>query len=108
VFARNYEYAVGECAGRFPPPGLTTLLKLWKQLRAEVGPLNEHEAPDAYARGEVMMVAICAHLDQIRSKHVAATGHPIVSSLEAGEDWSWCHVDEVAFVVDADERESGS
>jgi uncharacterized UBP type Zn finger protein len=34
------------------------------------------------------------------SKHAAETDHPIVSSLEPGEDWSWCFVDEVAFVVE--------
>ncbi|MDX6668933.1 MAG: hypothetical protein QOK04_2313, partial [Solirubrobacteraceae bacterium] len=39
---------------------------------------------------------------QHASKHAAATGHPIVSSLEPGEDWSWCYVDEVAFVVASD------
>lgn len=33
------------------------------------------------------------------SRHAAESGHPIVSSLEPGEDWSWCYVDEVAFVV---------
>ena len=37
--------------------------------------------------------------NQHASKHAAATGHAIVSSLEPGEDWSWCYVDEVAFVV---------
>ncbi len=36
------------------------------------------------------------------SKHAAAVGHPIVSSLEPGEDWSWCYVDEVGFVIDGD------
>jgi uncharacterized UBP type Zn finger protein len=36
------------------------------------------------------------------SKHVAATDHPIVSSLEPGEDWSYCYVDDVAFVVTVD------
>ena len=33
------------------------------------------------------------------SKHAAASGHPIIRSAEPGEDWSWCYVDEVAFVV---------
>ena len=28
--------------------------------------------------------------------HSHATPHPIVRSLEPGEDWSWCYVDEVA------------
>jgi hypothetical protein len=26
--------------------------------------------------------------------HAAASGHPIVKSLEPGEDWGWCYVDE--------------
>jgi uncharacterized UBP type Zn finger protein len=29
------------------------------------------------------------------SKHFQATGHPIVQSLERGEDWLWCYVDQV-------------
>jgi hypothetical protein len=33
------------------------------------------------------------------SAHVESSGHPIVSSLEPGEEWSWCYIDEVAFVV---------
>ncbi|HEY1237779.1 MAG TPA: UBP-type zinc finger domain-containing protein [Solirubrobacterales bacterium] len=33
------------------------------------------------------------------SKHVAEADHPIVTSLEPGEDWSYCYVDDVAFVV---------
>ena len=27
--------------------------------------------------------------------HVGASGHPIVRSLEAGEDWMWCYTDQV-------------
>jgi len=30
------------------------------------------------------------------TKHHKSTGHPIITSLEPGEDWSWCFVDEVA------------
>ena len=29
------------------------------------------------------------------TKHFPSTQHPIVTSLEPGEDWSWCYVDEV-------------
>ncbi len=32
-------------------------------------------------------------------KHAAESGHAIARSAEPGEDWSWCFVDEVAFVV---------
>jgi hypothetical protein len=33
------------------------------------------------------------------SRHAEATGHPIARSAEPGEEWSWCYVDEVAFIV---------
>jgi len=36
------------------------------------------------------------------SRHAAEAGHPIARSAEPGEDWSWCYVDEVAFVVAPD------
>ena len=31
------------------------------------------------------------------TKHVNHSGHPIVQSLEPGEDWIWCYVDQVDF-----------
>ena len=31
--------------------------------------------------------------------HFAETQHPIMSSIEPGDAWSWCYVDEVAFVL---------
>ena len=31
--------------------------------------------------------------------HVHESGHPIVTSVEPGEDWSYCYVDEAMFVV---------
>src|SRR5438045_9726776 len=30
------------------------------------------------------------------TKHFHSTRHPIISSLEPGESWSWCYIDEVA------------
>lgn len=33
------------------------------------------------------------------SAHFAESAHPVIRSLEPGELWSWCYVDEVAFVV---------
>lgn len=32
-------------------------------------------------------------------KHAAADGHPLVRSAEPGEDWSYCFVDDIAFVI---------
>ena len=34
------------------------------------------------------------------SRHARDVGQPIARSAEPGEDWSWCFVDEVAFVVE--------
>lgn len=31
------------------------------------------------------------------TKHFHATEHPVVRSVEPGEDWSWCYVDQVMF-----------
>jgi uncharacterized UBP type Zn finger protein len=33
--------------------------------------------------------------NQHATKHFHATGHPIISSLEPGETWSWCYIDEL-------------
>jgi uncharacterized UBP type Zn finger protein len=30
------------------------------------------------------------------TKHYHATRHPIITTLEPGETWSWCYVDEIA------------
>jgi len=39
-------------------------------------------------------------LNKHASAHARATDHSIVESFEPGEDWFWCYVDEVAFLVD--------
>ena len=33
------------------------------------------------------------------SGHAHDASHPIMTSIEPGEDWSWCVLDEVAFVL---------
>jgi len=33
------------------------------------------------------------------SAHGRASGHPLIRSLEPGEDWSWCFDDEVAMRI---------
>ena len=35
------------------------------------------------------------------SRDADVTWYPIARSAEPGEEWSWCYVDEVAFVVEA-------
>jgi uncharacterized UBP type Zn finger protein len=34
------------------------------------------------------------------TKHFAATSHPIIRSLEPGEDWFWCYIDELLFELE--------
>ncbi len=36
------------------------------------------------------------------SAHVAASGHPIVTSVEPGEYWSWCYLDQVMLEIPPD------
>ena len=40
-------------------------------------------------------VGCCDHSpNRHATKHYNATGHPIVRSLEKGETWRWCYVDQ--------------
>jgi monovalent cation:H+ antiporter-2, CPA2 family len=50
----------------------------------------------------------CGHVgccDSSKNKHATrhfhATRHPLVRSLEPGERWIWCYVDEVALVEES-------
>ena len=33
------------------------------------------------------------------SAHAAASGHALIRSIQPGEDWPWCYVDEVAMEI---------
>jgi uncharacterized UBP type Zn finger protein len=46
------------------------------------------------------MCLVCGHVgccdnskNRHATKHFHLTGHPVIKSLEAGEDWKWCYVD---------------
>jgi uncharacterized UBP type Zn finger protein len=48
----------------------------------------------------------CGHVgccDDSPNRHATAhnrsSGHPLIRSLEPGEDWTWCYVDEVAMII---------
>lgn len=48
----------------------------------------------------------CGHVaccDDSPNRHATAhahqTGHPIIRSIEPGEEWSWCYVDELALAI---------
>ncbi|MFN8023706.1 MAG: UBP-type zinc finger domain-containing protein [Acidimicrobiales bacterium] len=49
----------------------------------------------------------CGHVgccDNSPARHATAhaqhTSHPLIRSMEPGENWWWCYVDEVAFEID--------
>ena len=49
---------------------------------------------------------VCGHVgccdsspERHASAHAASSGHAIIRSLQPGEDWSWCFVDEVAMLI---------
>jgi Zn-finger in ubiquitin-hydrolases and other protein len=33
------------------------------------------------------------------SRHAESSAHPIIRSLQPGEDWSWCFLDEVGMLI---------
>ena len=67
---------------------------------------NSHGCEDCLRTGDtwvhLRLCRTCGHVgccDDSKNKHATGhfrnTGHPIVTSLEPGEDWSWCYIDEV-------------
>ena len=51
--------------------------------------------------GHLRMCRTCGHAgccdsspNKHATRHFHATKHPIVKSMEPGEDWSWCYADE--------------
>lgn len=34
------------------------------------------------------------------TKHFHVTSHPLIRSLEPGDEWAWCYVDEVGMVFE--------
>jgi hypothetical protein len=75
------------------------------------------ELPDAIAGCEdclaigatwvhLRMCQTCGHVaccdsspNRHASAHARSAEHAIARSAEPGEDWSWCYVDQVAFVI---------
>jgi hypothetical protein len=54
------------------------------------------------------MCSTCGHIGCCDSSpnrharaHAGSEGHPVVRSAEPGEEWSYCFVDDVMFVIDA-------
>jgi uncharacterized UBP type Zn finger protein len=80
------------------------------QIDLDVQPDSTEGCSDCLAIGgtwvHLRMCMSCGHVaccDSSPNKHATAhhnaTEHPIVRSLEPGEDWLWCYEEEVAFRV---------
>lgn len=76
------------------------------QIVADVEPDSTEGCSECLAIGarwvHLRMCMSCGHVgccdsspNRHASKHHAASGHPIARSLQPGEDWMWCFVDEV-------------
>ena len=53
------------------------------------------------------MCHFCGHIaccdgspNRHATAHFRSTGHSVMRSAEPGEDWSYCYVDEVTFVLE--------
>ncbi len=69
-------------------------------------PAPKHVCPECIALGDswvhLRQCRICGQVgccdsskNKHATKHFLATHHPIMQSIEPGEDWLWCYVDEV-------------
>ena len=82
------------------------------QVDANVAPDSSEGCSDCLAIGGTWVhlreCMTCGHVaccdsspNQHASRHHRTSGHPVMRSLEPGENWWWCYVDEVAFTLDA-------
>ena len=77
---------------------------------ADVGPDSTEGCSDCLKIGarwlHLRLCVTCGHVaccDSSPNRHATAhhhaTGHPIIRSCEPGEDWYWCYVDELTFLL---------
>lgn len=57
------------------------------------------------------MCMVCGHVgccddskNRDASRHFQTTEHPLIRSIEPGEAWAWCYVDEVELILEEDAR----
>jgi uncharacterized UBP type Zn finger protein len=69
---------------------------------------DRHVCEDCVKTGDtwvhLRLCLTCGHVgccDSSKNKHATkhyhATSHPIIRSIEPGEEWGWCYVDEVTY-----------
>ncbi|MDB5034764.1 MAG: hypothetical protein JWQ98_2005 [Chlorobi bacterium] len=74
------------------------------QINEDLTP-ETHVCPECVALGDrwvhLRMCLVCGHTgccDSSKNKHATkhfhSTGHPVIRSIEPGEEWGWCYVDE--------------
>jgi uncharacterized UBP type Zn finger protein len=73
--------------------------------QAKVQSYAKRECPECVAKGDswvhLRICMICGHVgccDSSKNKHARvhfdSTRHPIIKSIEPGEDWAWCYLDD--------------
>ena len=73
-------------------------------------PASVDGCPDCLAAGEPWChLRICLSCGNVgccddspnrhATAHATSSGHPLIRSIQPGEDWSWCFVDEVAMRI---------
>lgn len=74
------------------------------QIRIET--TDKHACEDCIKTGDtwvhLRLCLTCGHVgccdsskNKHATKHFQSSGHPLVRSIEPGEDWVWCYADEV-------------
>lgn len=74
--------------------------------QAKIFETDQHVCEECVKTGDtwvhLRMCLTCGHIgccDSSKNKHATRhhreTGHPLVRSIEPGENWVWCYIDEV-------------
>ena len=76
------------------PPSIAGCEECLEDRRSLAAPTDVHELREDRLLRTPLRIATRGGMREM--------SHPIARSAEPGEDWSWCFVDEVAFVVASD------
>jgi len=86
---------------------MNTICKHLKEAKFDVKPNTPEGCEECLKTGDVWvhlrLCLACGHVgccDNSKNKHATKhyhhTKHPVIKSLEQGEDWKYCYIDDIA------------
>jgi hypothetical protein len=84
-------------------PNIVLVHGAWAHGPSWAGVIERRQADDCKVTAPQFPLSTVACCDDSPSRrasaHANAAGHPIICSLEPGEEWGWCYIDRVGMLT---------